>query len=205
MRSLTPDCKRPESGSAGISLLNHSVDRSPYISPLLSQLYNRKSFSDSASQTEDGHMKTKDELIERIDQLTHQQSCLVLQCQTMHVHLEEKEIRNLKNACSDTPKLAESTMALHQNDKERNESCQRCVILREEAQNMVQAIRTLESENLRLQNTLQERIMTERCLAVDSSIDDSEGSQRRSSLPLSNSSPFLSEKQSQISDCGDFF
>ncbi|KAG8256502.1 hypothetical protein J6590_067332 [Homalodisca vitripennis] len=80
---------------------------------------------------------------------------------------EEKEIQNLKNAYSDTNKLAESTVAPHQNDKEKkNESCQRCVILREEAQNMVQAIRTL--ENLRLQNTLQERIMTERSLAVDS-------------------------------------
>ncbi|KAG8251946.1 hypothetical protein J6590_069120 [Homalodisca vitripennis] len=47
---------------------------------------------------------------------------------------------------------------------------------------MDQAIKTLESENLRLQNTMQERIMTERILAVDSSIDDSVSSQRRASL-----------------------
>ncbi|KAG8320361.1 hypothetical protein J6590_070648 [Homalodisca vitripennis] len=61
--SLTLDCKGPEIDSAGVSLLNHPVDSSPSASPLLSQLYNRKSFSDSASQTEDGHMKTKDGLI----------------------------------------------------------------------------------------------------------------------------------------------
>ncbi|KAG8289859.1 hypothetical protein J6590_085325 [Homalodisca vitripennis] len=70
-RSVWTYLKRPESGSASVSLLNHSVDSSPSASPLLSQLYNRKSFSDSASQIEDGHMKTKDELIERINQLTH--------------------------------------------------------------------------------------------------------------------------------------
>ncbi|KAG8316681.1 hypothetical protein J6590_044467 [Homalodisca vitripennis] len=177
MRSLTPECKITESGSAGVSLLNHSVESSPSASPLWSQFYNRKSFSDSASQTEDGHMKTKDELKERIDQLTHQQSCLALQYQNMHLQLEEKEkeMQNLKNAWHSTKAIKKKRIL-------------------EEAQNMVQAIRTLESENLRLQNTLQERI--ERSLDVESSIDDSEGSQRRSSLSLSNSSPLLSEKRS---------
>ncbi|KAG8256205.1 hypothetical protein J6590_074262 [Homalodisca vitripennis] len=159
MRSLTPDSRSaPRSNGASPSVL--SLQDSLSASPLLSPLTGRKSRSDSGTQTEDNHMKTKDELIERINQLTHQQSCLVLQCQSMLLQLEEKdnELSSLKNTPTRAKEVAVQTEELPDTNEE---PCQRCVILNEEARNMIQTIRTLEEEHVRLQNTWREHNETD--------------------------------------------
>ncbi|KAG8302149.1 hypothetical protein J6590_037529 [Homalodisca vitripennis] len=153
-------------------------------SPLLSPLTGRKSRSDSGTQTEDNHMKTKDELIERINQLTHQQSCLVLQCQSMLLQLEEKdnELSSLKNTPTRAKEVAVQTEELPDTNEE---PCQRCVILNEEARNMIQTIRTLEEEHVRLQNTWQEHNETEYSRAVDNMFNsDNNSTQLQSPFPL---------------------
>ncbi|KAG8335287.1 hypothetical protein J6590_072274 [Homalodisca vitripennis] len=152
MRSLTPDSpptpltrSAPRSNGASPSVL--SLQDSLSASPLLSPLTGRKSRSDSGTRSEDNHMKTKDELIERINQLTHQQSCLVLQCQSMLLQLEEKdnELSSLKNTPTQAKEVAVQTEELSGTNEE---PCQRCVILNEETRNMIQTIRTLEEEHV---------------------------------------------------------
>ncbi|KAG8263538.1 hypothetical protein J6590_030688 [Homalodisca vitripennis] len=193
MRSLTPDSRSaPRSNGASPSVL--SLQDSLSASPLLSPLTGRKSRSDSGTQTEDNHMKTKDELIERINQLTHQQSCLVLQCQSMLLQLEEKdnELSSLKNTPTRAKEVAVQTEELPDTYEE---PCKRCVILNEEARNMIQTIRTLEEEHVRLQNTWQEHNETEYSRAVDNMFNsDNNSTQLQSPFPLSNTDSFLPDK-----------
>ncbi|KAG8249884.1 hypothetical protein J6590_009004 [Homalodisca vitripennis] len=141
LRSLTPDSTR----SLPVSESSLSINDSPLVSPFLSRLFNKKSLSDCGTQTEDTYMKTKDELIERINRLTHQQSCLVLQCQSMHLQLEQKdkEMDLLKSRHVEVRELAVQTNELTQDIIDKIEPCQRCVILREETQNMIQTIGTV--------------------------------------------------------------
>ncbi|KAG8305749.1 hypothetical protein J6590_062719 [Homalodisca vitripennis] len=140
LRSLTPDSTR----SLPVSESSLSINDSLSVSPLLSRLFNKKSLSDCGTQTEDTYMKTKDELIERINQLTHQQSCLVLPCQSMHLQLEqkEKEIDLLKSRHVEVRELAVQTDELPEDIIDKIEPCQRCVVLREETQNMIQTRKT---------------------------------------------------------------
>ncbi|KAG8246436.1 hypothetical protein J6590_094736 [Homalodisca vitripennis] len=199
LRSLTPDSTR----SLPVSESSLSINDSPSVSPLLSRLFNKKSLSDCGTQTEDIYMKTKDELIERINQLTHQQSCLVLQCQSMHLQLEqkEKEIDLLKSRHVEVRELAVQTDELPEDITDKIEPCQRCVILREETQNMIQTIRTLENENERLRTSSYERTEAERNTTGVSLLGVSESSSLHSSLPLSNGFSLLS---GHISDTEDF-
>ncbi|KAG8328843.1 hypothetical protein J6590_100340, partial [Homalodisca vitripennis] len=193
MRSLTPDSRSaPRSNGASPPVL--SLQDSLSASPLLSPLTGRKSRSDSGTQTEDNHMKTKDELIERINQLTHQQSCLVLQCQSMLLQLEEKdnELSSLKNTPTRAKEVAVQTEELPDTYEE---PCKRCVILNEEARNMIQTIRTLEEEHVRLQNTWQEHNETEYSRAVDNMFNsDNNSTQLQSPFPLSNTDSLLPDK-----------
>ncbi|KAG8302517.1 hypothetical protein J6590_031587 [Homalodisca vitripennis] len=128
-------------------------------SPLVSQLICAKKKYSVECQTEDTHLKTKDELVGRISELTSRQAGLVDKIQELTRQLEDAkvELNRHKVEAVNVQALAKSSVIksdssiqteLKSSDKslqtENVEDCVQCKILQEKTEKIISTIRTME-------------------------------------------------------------
>ncbi|KAG8320357.1 hypothetical protein J6590_070644 [Homalodisca vitripennis] len=118
-------------------------------SPLISQLICAKKKYSVECQTEDMHLKTKDELVDRISELTSREDGLVDKIQELTRQLEEAKNELNRHRASNVFKCDSSIQTeFKSSDKslqtENEEDCVQCKILQEEAERMISTIRTME-------------------------------------------------------------
>ncbi|KAG8309649.1 hypothetical protein J6590_080094 [Homalodisca vitripennis] len=127
-------------------------------SPLLSQSILAKKTYDIACQTEDIHLKSKDELVARVKELTILQSNLVDKIQDLTRQLEETKKKKktekyeTKKECAETQTNIEVTHIKSTQTEDactQQSTCKKCEILQDETKKLISTIRTMEDDQIR--------------------------------------------------------
>ncbi|KAG8329559.1 hypothetical protein J6590_083934 [Homalodisca vitripennis] len=165
MRSLSKAAGAPSPSAAGRAspaspapAASAAASASLCASPLLSQSILAKKTYDIACQTEDIHLKSKDELVARVKELTILQSNLVDKIQDLTRQLEETKKKKktekyeTKKECAETQTNIEVTHIKSTQTEDactQQSACKKCVILQDETKKLISTIRTMEDDQIR--------------------------------------------------------